>query len=603
MIKSNTLTTLLTVLFVLSINTATAQNNCVVDVPDATSHLPGAVISNLSLSDETLSFDGNLVDNVFFSSGGSTVYRIDANSLNYNVGVDRFFATANITGVSPVIMDFDDEDQFSLFIGQENGLIQRSDPEAVSFAGSMIWTRDLKRVGCGLDSIEAAPIVQLRRFSSYDFKARFHTNIVYVGTKYSCVGGSTANRIYAINTDTGDLEWTFNWNIFGGVPTYDVDGIYGDMLLESSTDTLYFATLRTDPFQHSLWAINIINGTKRWSVNVGVVLGKPLVAGNRLYVSNLAGEVIAVDKTSGIILWKISNPNLTPSPVSPLPFISSSAITVTPDNRVLIGLTDYFGNLLLATDNGNVGNWLWSVDANYATGTPVFGLADKYIYVGTANIFPDNIGGLIKQYDISTGNLIASRNALINTTGVVTNIKIADTDKNGTKPILYATTNEGTVTNYCLPFRTSTPGVDTDSDSIEDGIDNCPNIANAGQEDLDQDGLGDACDPQNFSDTFTYSVGGNVTGLVANESLVLQNNGVDDLTITENGEFTFATRLLIHTGYNHNVTILTQPVDSDYICEVTSQGGTTEHEFLNQAIEATIECSTNSDLIWKDDFE
>jgi PKD repeat protein len=67
----------------------------------------------------------------------------------------------------------------------------------------------------------------------------------------------------------------------------------------------------------------------------------------------------------------------------------------------------------------------------------------------------------------------------------------------------------------------------------------------------------------------TYTVGGTVSGLTGG-TLVLQNNGGDNLSITADGSFTFATPLA--EGSNYDVTVLTQPADQK--CSVSNGSGT-----------------------------
>ncbi len=65
----------------------------------------------------------------------------------------------------------------------------------------------------------------------------------------------------------------------------------------------------------------------------------------------------------------------------------------------------------------------------------------------------------------------------------------------------------------------------------------------------------------------SYTVGGSVSGL--NGTLVLQNNGGDNLNVSANGTFTFARPILNGTFYN--VTVLTQPGGQN--CNVASGTG------------------------------
>ena len=68
--------------------------------------------------------------------------------------------------------------------------------------------------------------------------------------------------------------------------------------------------------------------------------------------------------------------------------------------------------------------------------------------------------------------------------------------------------------------------------------------------------------------TTSYSVGGTVSGLSG--TLVLQDNGGDNLSVTANGPFTFATKLPSGTPYN--VTVQTAPASQN--CTISNGSGT-----------------------------
>lgn len=69
--------------------------------------------------------------------------------------------------------------------------------------------------------------------------------------------------------------------------------------------------------------------------------------------------------------------------------------------------------------------------------------------------------------------------------------------------------------------------------------------------------------------TNEYPVGGEVHGLLGS-GLVLRNNGADDLSIPQDGPFTFTTP--VASGAAYAVTVAAQPVNPRQRCEVTSGG-------------------------------
>jgi 6-phosphogluconolactonase (cycloisomerase 2 family) len=67
-----------------------------------------------------------------------------------------------------------------------------------------------------------------------------------------------------------------------------------------------------------------------------------------------------------------------------------------------------------------------------------------------------------------------------------------------------------------------------------------------------------------------YTIGGTVSGLLAGDSIALQNNNGNDMTVVANGGFTFSSTIL--SGSVYAVTVLTQPTGQN--CIVTNGSGT-----------------------------
>ena len=91
----------------------------------------------------------------------------------------------------------------------------------------------------------------------------------------------------------------------------------------------------------------------------------------------------------------------------------------------------------------------------------------------------------------------------------------------------------------------------------------------------------------------TYTVGGSVSGLSG--SVVLKDNGGDNLSVTANGSFTFATSLA--SGAAYSVTVGTNPASQT--CTVSSGSGTVGTANVTNV---TVTCATNSGTSASDDF-
>lgn len=86
----------------------------------------------------------------------------------------------------------------------------------------------------------------------------------------------------------------------------------------------------------------------------------------------------------------------------------------------------------------------------------------------------------------------------------------------------------------------------------------------------------------------TYTVGGTISGL-AGTGLVLENNGADDLSVTGNGSFAFATP--VASGQPFAVTVKAQPGAPGQICTVGQASGTVASANVTTV---AVVCATNT---------
>ncbi|WP_201066664.1 InlB B-repeat-containing protein, partial [Thiorhodovibrio winogradskyi] len=84
-----------------------------------------------------------------------------------------------------------------------------------------------------------------------------------------------------------------------------------------------------------------------------------------------------------------------------------------------------------------------------------------------------------------------------------------------------------------------------------------------------------------------YSIGGTVSGLASSQSVVLQNNGTDDKTVSASEAFTFDTA--VASGSSYAVTVLTQP--NGQTCTVSNGSGS---NVMADVTDVAVTCATNS---------
>jgi hypothetical protein len=90
----------------------------------------------------------------------------------------------------------------------------------------------------------------------------------------------------------------------------------------------------------------------------------------------------------------------------------------------------------------------------------------------------------------------------------------------------------------------------------------------------------------------TYSIGGSIAGL--SETVVLQNNGGDNLSLSSNGSFAFSVTLQPNSPYD--VTVATQPANQ--VCSVSNASGTASASVTNVIVACSLSSTATDVWTW-----
>lgn len=132
----------------------------------------------------------------------------------------------------------------------------------------------------------------------WDFVAggAFANSAPAIGADGTIYIGSEDHNLYAINSTTGTMKWTFQTNDWvNSSPAIGADG------------TVYFGSN-----DHNVYAVDGATGTKKWSFNTGdVVTSSPVVGPDgTVYVGSDDDYVYALNGSNGNLIWKFKAGNL-----------------------------------------------------------------------------------------------------------------------------------------------------------------------------------------------------------------------------------------------------------------------------------------------------
>lgn len=332
-------------------------------------------------------------------------------------------------------------------------------------------------------------------------------------------------------------------------------------IAKNSTATISYLVTNQSSRTHTL-TMNPIQGVTQVTSGAGLCSNPFTLAGKGSCVLQLLvnGNQAASGSTNGPVICDSADPLQCYRPSA----TNLLSIRVTPNNTQTFTVGGAITGLTGTVQLANNGTDLTNFNANGSFTFPT-GLANGANYNVTVTSQPANqmctvtngSGTIINAnvINVTVNCMTTSYSVGGNITNLSGTVQLANngtdlTNFNASGPFTFPTfLADGASYNVTVATQ---PGTQTCSISNGSGVINSANVTNVGV----------TCS-QN-----AYTVGGTVSGLTG--TVVLQNNGADDQTITTDGSYTFSAP--VAQGAPYSVTVLTQPVTQT--CTVSNGSGT-----------------------------
>ncbi len=163
--------------------------------------------------------------------------------------------------------------------------------------------------------------------------------------------GNTAGFFFCVDKLKGDMEWKFK------LPENTKrKGI-------RSTATAHDSVVIFGSEDGSMYALNAVNGSERWSYNTGApVFAAAAVNDGVVYCGNMDGNLFALSAANGTVVWKVN----TGSSLYATPAFSGNTLLVGTTGGKLLGLKVTDGSKVWATDLNSVVNSSAVISGNVA---------------------------------------------------------------------------------------------------------------------------------------------------------------------------------------------------------------------------------------------